>query len=107
MTRFSWLRMIRRSIVWQNGSPNRRTHYLERRIVFCADCESPRALTFSSGSLACSSCGSGNWMHPPSNVTVRFRQYPNAEPGAATRRQQTACRTSKSKDFFAPEVALV
>ena len=43
-------------------------------VVFCPDCECPRALTFDSGSLACSSCGSGNWMPPPSNVTTRFHQ---------------------------------
>ena len=104
MTRFSWLRMTR-STVWQNGSRNRRTHYLERRIVFCVDCESPRALTFGSGSLACSSCGSGNWMHPPSNMTTRFHQYPDAEPGATTRMLQV--RPSKAEAFFAPEVALV
>jgi hypothetical protein len=107
MTRFSWLRMTRRSTVWQNESRNRRTHYLERRIVFCADCESPRALTFDSGSLACSSCGSGNWMHPPSNGTMRFPQYPDAEPGVTISVQHPVGRPSKAEDFFAPEVALV
>ena len=106
MTRFSWLRMTRRSTVRQNESRNRRTHYLEHRIVFCADCECPRTLTFSSGSLACSSCGSGNWMYPPSNVITRFRQYQNAEPRATTSKQRTVSPASRTEAFFAPDVVL-
>ena len=108
MTRFSWLRMTRRdSIVCRDGSRDRRTHYLEGRIALCANCECPRALSFGSGSLACSSCGSGNWIHPPSNLTTRFHQYRDAEAGTTTRVQPTVARPKKEEAFFAREVALV
>jgi hypothetical protein len=103
MTRFSWLNMTRSSILRRRKSRNRRTHYLEHRIVFCADCESPRELTFSSGSLTCSSCGSGNWMHPPSNVTNRFHQYLDPEPVTMP---STVSRHSQAEAFFTPEAAL-
>ena len=106
MTRFSWLRMTRGSIVWQSGSRGERTHYLERRIVFCADCESPRALTFGSGALACSSCGSGNWMHPPSNLTTRVHEYRDSEPEATTPTERSVGRP-KAEVFVPAEVALV
>jgi hypothetical protein len=107
MTRFSWLRMTRsEGVVRRNGSRNRKTHYLEHRIVFCADCDSRRALTFNSGSLACSSCGSGNWIHPPSNATPRLRQYSEAAVETTSGVQRTAGQLSKEA-FFAPEGALV
>jgi len=49
---------------------------LENRIVFCANCDANRTLSVtSSGNLACSSCGSENWMHINASIIARFKEY--------------------------------
>jgi hypothetical protein len=85
----------------------RRTHYLEGRIALCANCECPRTLSFGSGSLACSRCGSGNSIHPPSNLTTRFHQYRDSEAGTTSRVQPTVAWPKKEEAFCARDVALV
>jgi ribosomal protein L33 len=49
---------------------------LDNRIVFCANCDANRTLSVSSsGTLACSSCGSGNWMYLSAPIIANFKQY--------------------------------
>jgi hypothetical protein len=93
MTRFSWLRMTRGSIVWQSGLRGERTRYLERRIVFCADCESPRLWGFGLFQLRIRELDA-----PPSNLTTRVHQLtanqrpPLPRSGAwAGRRRRLSC----------------
>ncbi len=64
MTRVHWLKMTRKNwLEWRAESKEKTPRYLEHRIVYCADCETRRNLTNSSGVLACSVCGSEQWMH--------------------------------------------
>jgi hypothetical protein len=49
---------------------------LENRIVFCANCDANRTLSVSSsGNVACSNCGSENWMHISAPIIAKFKPY--------------------------------
>ena len=69
---------MRRRKWFQVGSDavGRPLRSLQNRIVVCADCETNQTLTVtSSGSLACSTCGSENWLYTSSPIVALFRQY--------------------------------
>jgi hypothetical protein len=64
MTRVHWLKMTRKNwLEWRAESKVKPAHYLEDRIIYCADCETRRSLASNSGILACSICGSEYWTH--------------------------------------------
>ena len=76
MTRVHWLKMTRKNwLEWRAESKNKPARYLEHRIVYCADCESRRNLTNSSGVLACSVCGSEHWMFIGVSLAARLSAH--------------------------------
>jgi hypothetical protein len=99
MTRKNWLE-------WRAESKNKPAHYLENRIVYCADCETRRSLASDSGVLACSVCGSEHWSH------LSFVNLPAAQPydERTVQARQVVERTVEklaTEVFFSPEVSLV
>ena len=106
MTRSLWRTTIRSPWSMLRKSRLRtKAHYLERRIVFCADCEAQRALTFASGVLACSSCGSENWMYLTAKLGARFGSLDPKEATPALVERTTA--QMRKEVFFSREAALV
>jgi len=81
MTRIHWIQMTRMNwLEWRAESNRKPARYLEHRIVYCADCETRRALSSLSGILACSVCGSQQWMH-----------LSTPKPSPAMAKSQPAC----------------
>jgi ribosomal protein L37AE/L43A len=99
MTRKNWL-------AWRAGSKRKPAHYLEHRTVYCADCEERRSLASQSGVLACSACGSQQWVHVSPPYLPSAKTYDEA----TTRAQRVVERNIerlKKEVFFSPEVSLV
>lgn len=107
MTRVHWLKMTRRNwLQWRAESKDKPAHYLENRIIYCADCETRRSLTSDSGVLACSVCGSEHWMHLAQTNLPQVRAYDEG----AIRARRTVDRTVerlKNEVFFSPGMSLI
>jgi hypothetical protein len=76
VTRVNWIKTIGTNwLRWHRESRKKRERYLEDRLVYCADCDRNRRLMFLSGSLACSACGSGQWMFVSAGIVSKFKDF--------------------------------
>jgi hypothetical protein len=106
VTRVNWIKTIGTSwLTRHNDSRRKRGRYLEDRLVYCADCEGNRKLTFVSGNLACSACGSEQWMFV-SGIVTRFKDY-DEEAVEAQQRVERSIKRLQNEVFFAPNAAPV
>ena len=108
MTRVHWLKMTRKNwLEWRDESKKKpAAHYLEHRIVYCADCENRRTLASHLGVLACSVCGSEHWMHLSVPNLPATRTY---DEGAIRKRRivERTVQRLENEIFFSPGVSLV
>jgi len=71
MVRAAWLKT--RKLLGIHSIDLGPSRSLENRIILCADCDSNRTLAVSaSGNLACSSCGSQNWMFASTSMIAHI-----------------------------------
>lgn len=107
MTRINWIKTIGTNwLNWRRESRKDRGRYLEGRLVYCADCEGNRKLTYSSGNLACSVCGSEQWMFVSAGIISKFKDYDERAVEAQLTVERSV-RCLQKEAFFAPNAALV
>lgn len=106
MTRVHWLKMTRKNWLEWRAESKQPAHYLEHRIVYCADCETRRSLTSNSGVLSCSVCGSEHWMHLSLANLPPAKTYDEGAIKARRVVDRTVERLTKEV-FFSPGVSLV
>ena len=107
MTRVNWIKTIGTNwLRWHRESRKKRERYLEDRLVYCADCEGNRRLMFLSGNLACSACGSGQWMFVSAGIVSKFKDYDEKAVEAQLAVARSVRRPQKEA-FFSPNAALV
>ena len=107
MTRIHWLRMTRQNwLDWRAESKKKPVHYLENRIVYCADCEARRTLASNAGVLSCSACGSGQWVHMSLASLPPTKTYDETAV-QARRVVERSVERLRTEVFFSPGVSLV
>jgi hypothetical protein len=107
VTRVNWIKTIGTNwLRWHRESRKKRERYLEDRLAYCADCEGNRRLMFLSGSLACSACGSGQWMFVSAGIVSKFKDYDEKAVEAQLAVARSVRRPQKEA-FFSPNAALV
>src|SRR5262249_37577438 len=108
MTRIHWLRMTRQNwLDWRAESKKKAGHYLENRIVYCADCEAPRTPAPNAGVLSCSARGSWHWVHVSLASLPPTKNCDETAVQARRRVIERSVERLRTEVFFSPGVSLV